>query len=438
MRPILDIEPPQSQAELIEELNERFAAIGENFSLVDRSAGAGPASRTYTASPQPQSPYSYVNPVINAFEYLDPLYAQLRTAQMQLRELSLFPNSVGQNQLQIDSIVARHIVAGTITADKMNVNELSAIVANLGTITAGNITLDSSGFIRGGATAYNTGTGFWMGYNASAYKFFIGTAAGNKLLWDGTNLTITGSVTATTGTIGGFDIGTDYIRDSVNSFGLASTVTGGDDVRFWAGATFTNRGSAPFRITEAGVLTAASGTLGGWTISATQLSAGTTILDSTGGISAGSGKLTAAGSSFDSAGSTYALSIGGVAPAEGSGDRTVYIDFNAANSVDFNARILRNPGTNGLFQIATLGTGTISIESPAGVTINTSLGIGTNLTGGGVSTSTLANFKLETNPDTLPYCRLGMKVSVGSDGNYAEVDVNGGGNKWIRLYDALP
>ena len=65
-----------------------------------------------------------------------------------------------------------------------------------------------------------------------------------------------GTITATAGSIGGFTLGTDYIRDAADSFGLASTVTGGDDVRFWAGDTFANRATADFRVTEAGVLTA--------------------------------------------------------------------------------------------------------------------------------------------------------------------------------------
>ena len=42
-----------------------------------------------------------------------------------------------------------------------------------------------------------------------------------------------GAITVTAGgVVGGFDIGTDYIRDVANSFGMASTVTVGDDVRF--------------------------------------------------------------------------------------------------------------------------------------------------------------------------------------------------------------
>ena len=72
-------------------------------------------------------------------------------------------------------IVGDNILANTVTAGKLSVTTLSSIVANLGTITAGNITLDSSGYIRGGATGYLTGTGFFMGYDTDAYKFSVGS-----------------------------------------------------------------------------------------------------------------------------------------------------------------------------------------------------------------------------------------------------------------------
>lgn len=64
-------------------------------------------------------------------------------------------------------------------------------------------------------------------------------------------------------TIGGFDIGADYVRDAANTFGLASTVAVGDDVRFWAGNPFADRATAPFMVTEAGVVTATSATITG-------------------------------------------------------------------------------------------------------------------------------------------------------------------------------
>ena len=86
------------------------------------------------------------------------------------------------------------IYTGTVTANQITVTNLAALNANMGSITAGNITLNSSGYIKGGATGYNSGTGFWMGYSGG-YKFFIGAAAGNKMLWTGAALEVTGKIT---------------------------------------------------------------------------------------------------------------------------------------------------------------------------------------------------------------------------------------------------
>lgn len=66
------------------------------------------------------------------------------------------------------------------------------------------------------------------------------------------NVYVSGKIEALSGSIGGFVIGSDYITDVSDSMGLASTVTAGDDVRFWAGASFANRNTAPFRVLESG------------------------------------------------------------------------------------------------------------------------------------------------------------------------------------------
>lgn len=78
----------------------------------------------------------------------------------------------------------------------------------------------------------------------------FGALSGYGLWTD--NIYLTGSINSSAGKIGGFDIGADYIRDTANSFGMASTVTAGTDMRFWAGSTFANRATAPFRIDESG------------------------------------------------------------------------------------------------------------------------------------------------------------------------------------------
>jgi hypothetical protein len=82
----------------------------------------------------------------------------------------------------------------------------------------------------------------------------------------------TGEITANAGAIGGWIIGATALTDTAGTTGVSSAVTAGDDIRFWAGNTTPS--SAPFRVTEAGVLTASSGTIGGWTLSATDLTAG--------------------------------------------------------------------------------------------------------------------------------------------------------------------
>ncbi len=70
------------------------------------------------------------------------------------------------------------------------------------------------------------------------------------------------------GEIGGFLIGDDYIKNKADTMGLASTVTSADDVRFWAGGSFTNRATAAFRVTEAGAVTGSNFAITGGTIGA--------------------------------------------------------------------------------------------------------------------------------------------------------------------------
>lgn len=89
------------------------------------------------------------------------------------------------------------LLAASVTADKVTAANLAAISANLGTITAGNITLDISGFIRGGSTGYLAGAGFWMGYHSGAYKFHLGDPTGQFIAWTGSTLSIGGDIIAT-------------------------------------------------------------------------------------------------------------------------------------------------------------------------------------------------------------------------------------------------
>lgn len=103
-------------------------------------------------------------------------------------------NAITTDKLNASAVTADKINAGAVTALKINVTDLAAISADLGSITAGDMTLDSSGFIKGGQTAYDTGSGFWLGYDSSAYKFSIGDGADQSMTWDGTTLTVKGDL----------------------------------------------------------------------------------------------------------------------------------------------------------------------------------------------------------------------------------------------------
>lgn len=72
------------------------------------------------------------------------------------------------------------------------------------------------------------------------------------------NVYVSGNIQALTGSIGGFVINSQYIEDVGDSFGLSSEGTLGSSVRLWAGATFANRASAPFRVLADGTIAGSS------------------------------------------------------------------------------------------------------------------------------------------------------------------------------------
>lgn len=81
----------------------------------------------------------------------------------------------------------------------LKVGTLSAITTNTGTLI-----IDTTGYLRGGQTAYNTGTGFFLGYSGAAYKFSIGSST-QGMTWDGSTFSVyggTGYFNATNSTSG--------------------------------------------------------------------------------------------------------------------------------------------------------------------------------------------------------------------------------------------
>ncbi len=142
----------------------------------------------------------------------------------------------------------------------------------------------------GAATAFGVGIGIWQGNEGGTYKWRAGNPSGSKAEWDGASFNVVGSITSTSGTIGGWSIGASSLTGgnaNLHSSGYLLLGTSNDIVRLdaadatyriWVGNAVA--ASASFRVTKAGALTSTSGTIGGWTIGSSTLSSGSITLNS--------------------------------------------------------------------------------------------------------------------------------------------------------------
>jgi len=130
---------------------------------------------------------------------------------------------------------------------------------------------------------------FWAGHATPGSAPFRVDSAGNLYA---TSATVTGTITATLGSIGGFTIGATTLTATrlvltsgdANVANIAvgtSTYCAGinsanatGDIAFWAGSSFANRATAPFRVTAGGAITSTSGNFGGWTVDSNSIYSG--------------------------------------------------------------------------------------------------------------------------------------------------------------------
>jgi len=177
------------------------------------------------------------------------------------------PTALGPNTLSKNSIKSRSIRSGNI-----DVSNLAAVQTKTGSLSVdGNLTIGTGGSLRSGKTDYSdvANAGFWMGIDSTVAKIRVGNIGHTSgFTWDGTTLSITGSVTATSGTIGGWTISSTDLSADSGAIGMASS----GSIRFWSGHTTPS--SAPFRVSSAGALTSTSGSIGGWTIDSTGIRLG--------------------------------------------------------------------------------------------------------------------------------------------------------------------
>lgn len=135
------------------------------------------------------------------------------------------PGSITTNKISTFAITADQIAVGAITAAKIAGTELSALKAELG-----NVVISTAGSLRSGQTAYNTGTGFWLGTDAGTPKFSIGNPSGQYMTWDGTSLNVT--------------------KAQISNAYLTTSVLGPSSARI---ATSSTGHTAPFFVTDTAV-----------------------------------------------------------------------------------------------------------------------------------------------------------------------------------------
>lgn len=249
----------------------------------------------------------------------------------------LYRIPIGPGAINNKALKPKSVTAGTIS-----VSDLESVNAKTGNLTAnGTITVNSTGSIAIGKTSYaddSTG-GMWVGYSGGTYKLNLGNST-YSVKWDGSALNITGNITATTGTIGGWTIGATDLTSDAGATGMASS--GG--YRIWVGdATPAN---AEFRVSSAGALTATSATITG-AITATSGTLGT--LGITGTLNMASGSIFKSGMTAHGTGSGWWFE-------NNAGTPIMAIGSNSSSGFSFN-------GTNMyLFGQAVIGTIEVSIN----------------------------------------------------------------------------
>lgn len=201
---------------------------------------------------------------------------------------------------------------------------------------------------------------------SSAARLSVGGTS-DKLVWDGTNLTITGTVYANAGRFtGSIDVGSSTVAGQLrvyagsNKFEVGKlTNTSGQYIEEF-GIQGTNSSGKLFQLDTINGIVTNKGTIGGWTINETTITKNQTSLGSDGSITAGSSgqfQVTTAGALT----ATNATILGSV-KATGGGFGTFDSSFNIVKGWTIGAATLTSTGqASGTTQIILNGeTGTIS------------------------------------------------------------------------------
>ncbi len=114
-------------------------------------------------------------------------------------------DTITATQIAADTITATELAANSVTASEINVSQLSAIAADLGTVTAGTITGGTIQTASSGQRLVVGSTGL-QAINSSGTtvvtigndgQFRFGPSSGDNVSWNNTTLSVTGDIIAT-------------------------------------------------------------------------------------------------------------------------------------------------------------------------------------------------------------------------------------------------
>lgn len=240
--------------------------------------------------------------------------------------------TITANNIAADTITAAQIASGTITSTEINVGSVKAAILTANSITS---TMIAANAITSDKISANAITSAKIATDAIKSRNYVANSTGSylnlqdgsftskNLKWTsdgtltGTNVNLTGTITASSGTIGGFKIGTNSIRGGTQSnepngtLALVATTSG----TVFAAGPPTGR---TITIDATGKLTATNATIKG-TISASTISGSTISGGTISGASITGGSIT----SNTSINVTTDLKVG----------KNIYLDQNTPNTV---------------------------------------------------------------------------------------------------------
>ncbi|NJD66080.1 MAG: hypothetical protein FIB00_12745 [Chloroflexi bacterium] len=238
-----------------------------------------------------------------------------------------------------------------ISANHIAVSDLESVNASTGNLSVtGNIAMTAAGSFSAGQTDFDTGVGWWLDMAGATPRFSLGNSGGSKLTWNGTTLAITGTITATDGEIGGFTIGAQDLTAGSGASQVGFSSSG--SVRIWSGSATPS--AAPFQVSSAGVLTATGATIkSGAGNARAELTAvnGVSVYDSGGTVR---GRLSTDGSGF--LGSTNGLSTGAAVRWTTGGVATINADAITTGTINAGTITVSNLNATNL-TTGTLGNG---------------------------------------------------------------------------------